>query len=725
MILVAVVSGGWTVSAVPDVDESTISATVLHSSNDSLVWPGETIRIAFDFTETVNYTPAPPEATLDFWLDGSKTTSRNLNFRTRTRPPVPFGPWSIPSPPINEWIYKIDSDDPEADYLELNVGNVCNSSGNCSDPSPKRINVSVVSLSSYVSVSNTSNLDEFMRRTESGGTINFSAGVYEDLQLNVSKPLTLISDTGDYRTSGVVITGNVSLWINGDDVTVKGFRFENVTSSAIGQLPNEKRGVIRVGDGPSNLRFEKNGFTNVTGPHATGINLIRGDVGRQHEKVFVVDNKYVHSSGDFVLAVHVDDSVFKDNVVNNVSGAAFILRDGDNVSFLNNGIDNVGLSGIDVTGTHSTNVYVKDNVIGNADLSPHDGVFPYGAIVFTDGSAGIIEGNTITGSHDGIISCPYCRGDLSPESPQISDPVNLVVRNNVIHSNAGRYDVFNSPRNPVMRVFHNYWGSPDGPDLGRLSGNVVHDLPYYVSRDDLVNDSLNRFAINKENLTSGDHDFQFNVSGIIQNVSLNLGGNFSYVRMLVEVLDSRPENADRVSSSMDVYRYFEITHNLDDSPLVGGADITFKVPKSWLDSNNLDRDAVVLLRYDDDGWEDLGNLRVVNQDRDEVIFSREIPGFSFFAIAGTPASDDDGGRRSSGKPSENETADDEKEVVAPEEKEMKDEETSPPAPTPVPVTDEIGGNDTLVWILGALAGVVVLVVVVVLLRRKNLKKMDE
>ena len=37
-------------------------------------------------------------------------------------------------------------------------------------------------------------------------TVRFEAGIYSNAELTIDEPLSLVSDTGDYRTSGVVFT---------------------------------------------------------------------------------------------------------------------------------------------------------------------------------------------------------------------------------------------------------------------------------------------------------------------------------------------------------------------------------------------------------------------------------------------------------------------------------------------------------------------------------------
>ena len=646
-VAVFAVSGGGA-SAAPDVNESTVSADVISASNDSFILRGETMMIEFELTELPN--GSIPEATLDFWSGTSKTASRNLVYILD--PPPPFFGENVSRTNITRlwsFYYVIKSVDPNADYLELDVGNVCNSSGGCSDPSAKRINVSVISRGSF-SVSNTSNFVDVFRKTESGGTLDFSAGVYRDVQLTIDKPLTLVSDTGDYRTSGVVFTGNSSINVNSDDVSVRGFRFENITPSL--KVWGSPSPVIRVGEGsPSNLRFEKNEFTNITESSLwfppAGIQLVRNDSALAYNRnVLIADNKYAHSDGHFIHAEYVSYSVFEDNVVDNASRIGISLEGGTNVSVLNNGISNTGSSAIEFLDSVA---HVKGNVIENADLAPHeDGSSARGAIVFSDGSEGIIENNTITGNHDGIILCSLCDDGFIEDDWDDPEPVNFIVRNNIIHSNVGTYDVFSHNRNPTLQAAYNYWGSSDGPNVSRLNGSIIH-VPY--SSDESRSSFMVRTGIG---ILSTGVSLTFNMSSdeemnnVLRNVTLNVNGSASDLRMVVSVMGSEPPTRMNSSppSRLEVYNYLEI--NLSES-VIDNATIIFAIPTSWLTSNRVDKNNVVLMRLSGGRWENL-ETSVVSENVNEVTFSAVTPGFSFFAVAGTvtPRSSSSRGRSSGG-----------------------------------------------------------------------------
>jgi len=68
---------------------------------------------------------------------------------------------------------------------------------------------------------------------------------------------------------------------------------------------------------------------------------------------------------------------------------------------------------------------------------------------------------------------------------------------------------------------------------------------------------------------------------------------------------------------------------------ITNAVINFTVPQSWLEENHIDPGSIVLYRLTANGWEALPTTVLYTKDG-TVYFSAVSPGFSLFAIAGTP-----------------------------------------------------------------------------------------
>jgi hypothetical protein len=65
--------------------------------------------------------------------------------------------------------------------------------------------------------------------------------------------------------------------------------------------------------------------------------------------------------------------------------------------------------------------------------------------------------------------------------------------------------------------------------------------------------------------------------------------------------------------------------------MISDVVIRFKVEKSWIDSNNVEQDSIVLSRYSDGKWK-LLDTSFESEDEDYLYYAAQTPGFSPFAI---------------------------------------------------------------------------------------------
>ncbi len=89
------------------------------------------------------------------------------------------------------------------------------------------------------------------------------------------------------------------------------------------------------------------------------------------------------------------------------------------------------------------------------------------------------------------------------------------------------------------------------------------------------------------------------------------------------------------SSEGAVYKYLEITKTGLQSSQMTSVKVNFKVPKSWLSTNNIDKNTVALNRYSN-GWTKLPTT-VRSEDSSYVYYASDTTGFSTFAITGEKA----------------------------------------------------------------------------------------
>ena len=110
--------------------------------------------------------------------------------------------------------------------------------------------------------------------------------------------------------------------------------------------------------------------------------------------------------------------------------------------------------------------------------------------------------------------------------------------------------------------------------------------------------------------------------------------NSGKITAVVEVLKSRSSFAKSDSPGI-VYQNMNIWLGKTGFATEGNiADpsITFKVERSWMANNNVDKATIRLYRYSSDIWNELPT-RIMNEDDQYVYFESQTPGFSPFAIS--------------------------------------------------------------------------------------------
>jgi PGF-pre-PGF domain-containing protein len=99
------------------------------------------------------------------------------------------------------------------------------------------------------------------------------------------------------------------------------------------------------------------------------------------------------------------------------------------------------------------------------------------------------------------------------------------------------------------------------------------------------------------------------------------------------------KNKSTLTSSLpdgEVYRYFNVwvgNSGFATSTNIDNPVICFKVLKSWVQDNNIDKDSIALNRYSNKTWEQLPASQL-KEDSKYLYFTADVSGYSFFAITG-------------------------------------------------------------------------------------------
>ena len=119
----------------------------------------------------------------------------------------------------------------------------------------------------------------------------------------------------------------------------------------------------------------------------------------------------------------------------------------------------------------------------------------------------------------------------------------------------------------------------------------------------------------------------------ITEIVVDVKNAISNVEIKVVSLVSNPTAIDVASK---VYQYLQITKsNIDDTD-ASKITLNFRVPKSWLTSNNVAENNVALYRYSDNKWNLLPTIKSKG-DANNIMYSAVTPGFSTFAIGSKEA----------------------------------------------------------------------------------------
>jgi len=125
---------------------------------------------------------------------------------------------------------------------------------------------------------------------------------------------------------------------------------------------------------------------------------------------------------------------------------------------------------------------------------------------------------------------------------------------------------------------------------------------------------------------------------VITEVQFTATKNLTDVKVTVIELKDKPENISlRLKKNESVYHYLDIKLT-SNGEYVTEDDIetltfTFKIEKSWITENNIDKNTILLIRYHDGEWQNLSTMLLSENDT-HVFFEADTRGCSTFAVVG-------------------------------------------------------------------------------------------
>jgi len=166
-------------------------------------------------------------------------------------------------------------------------------------------------------------------------------------------------------------------------------------------------------------------------------------------------------------------------------------------------------------------------------------------------------------------------------------------------------------------------------------GNVVSHTVYF-GIDTTPDDNIGEEKKEKYTKLERDKPILFRISsdeetrGIVE-IAVYPISEVKDVELISKELKGKPRNVKRAPGV--VYKYHEINAIKLMAKDIGKAVITLRVEQSWLESNNLNKENLVLSRFNEETnqWEDLPTT-IANENDKFAFYEAETPGFSFFAI---------------------------------------------------------------------------------------------
>ena len=311
-------------------------------------------------------------------------------------------------------------------------------------------------------------------------TINVAAGTYIE-DVTIDKSVTLISHTGDYRTSEVTLDGKITCPGTASDITIQGFNFEVASGDSVESIwcPGTFGG--------NGFRILSNSFTadpptsSFTSYAAIGIYPNFAVTG------LVIDDNLVTGVWGIFANFNNAPAVSEVTITNNVvigdpatpafAGISVDTVEGviseNEISYTNDAGINVGFACSDLT--------ISNNTVTHAGCGQWNNA---GAInLYSECTNITITGNTLSHSWDGITIKDSYEGALGS---------GITVNLNNITGNSN-YGVFNDADSGTLDAENNWWGSASGPThasntytvpAGTPQGDTVSDLVDFVPWND-------------------------------------------------------------------------------------------------------------------------------------------------------------------------------------------------------------------------------------------------
>ena len=120
-----------------------------------------------------------------------------------------------------------------------------------------------------------------------------------------------------------------------------------------------------------------------------------------------------------------------------------------------------------------------------------------------------------------------------------------------------------------------------------------------------------------------------NDNSVVNNIYFESTTDSGKAKVVIEDLKDDTSLVEKPTG--DIYKSFNIWIDSDNANDIEDAAVNFKVEKTWLQANSLDKSSIVLNMYDNDKWVAVP-ITITGQDSTYVYFTAEVSEYSTFAI---------------------------------------------------------------------------------------------
>ena len=233
----------------------------------------------------------------------------------------------------------------------------------------------------------------------------------------------------------------------------------------------------------------------------------------------------------------------------------------------------------------------------------------------TDTNDGSVVDDTSTGTSDNTYTTSDKTTDSGSDSYLVDDKISDSSGSNLILDK----DIINSSDNTLL------------DDTSTYAPNERN-----VSEDEIV--TKTEYII--ENLESEiETEVKLEYSNDIDSVKLIPSTDLEEVKVTVIKLKDKPEEIiDPPKKNATIYKYLDIKLSSNDTFIdeeeISSLEFNFKVEKTWIADNEIDKSTVKLIRYHDGVWQNLSTT-LTYENETCISYTAASPGFSTFAVVGS------------------------------------------------------------------------------------------